>query len=287
MADSVFSSIARGETDAHRIYESERVIAILDVNPARPGHTILFPKEEFQVLGQLPDDLLAELFVALRKIRHATVLLDPSIEGVTSIIAQGTAAGQRAPHLLVHTIPRSSGDGLFSRADGPASQADRATVSQALASLDLLEGQRVELADPASARGELVLVDGSADLFESLDDRRTSSFGSLIRSASSTVFKAIGAEGTTIAIESGLEQRVLGAEARVFPRWQNDGLDLSWTPGGTGDLRGIAEGFARVLGSRTPRAEASSAVPHTAPNKNDREARAETNYLLEQLKRLP
>lgn len=285
MADSVFSMIARGETDAHVVFETERVMAVLDINPVCEGHTILFPKEPYQVLGQLPADLVGELFEALGKVRHATVLQDARIAGLTSVIAQGTAAGQRAPHLLVHTIPRSSGDGLFPRSEAQLSLEVREQLEPIVRSIALEGSQRVELADPARGRAELIALDASSELFETLEPAAVRSFGSLVARVSAAAFDALGAEGTTILIESGLPQTVPAAEARIVLRWQQDELELGWTPGEATDLRAIADRFARVIGSSAQRSEEPPARDVTREEPSL--ASEATNYLLEQLNRLP
>lgn len=44
--DSVFTKIINGEIPGHRIYEDKHVIAILDIHPIRPGHTLVIPKKQ-------------------------------------------------------------------------------------------------------------------------------------------------------------------------------------------------------------------------------------------------
>ncbi|TLY72102.1 MAG: HIT domain-containing protein, partial [Gammaproteobacteria bacterium] len=40
MADTVFGKIVRGEIPCHRVYEDDRVLAFLDINPLSHGHTL-------------------------------------------------------------------------------------------------------------------------------------------------------------------------------------------------------------------------------------------------------
>ena len=41
----LFCSIASGKIKGHVIFEDLHFKAVLDINPANPGHVILFPKE--------------------------------------------------------------------------------------------------------------------------------------------------------------------------------------------------------------------------------------------------
>lgn len=269
MAENVFVRIARREADAHIVFETERTMAILDIAPVCEGHTILFPKEPYQVLAQVPDETLVDLFLALRMIRHATLVQDPTITGLTSIIAQGAAAGQRAPHLTVHTVPRRTGDGLFS--NEPVS----GSASERLAPLfERTDGLVLEASDPAYAPGEVLVVDPSCAVFEEIDASRIGVFASGIREASVAVFESLEAQGTNVLIESGVSQRRIGALAHIIPRMERDGLSFGWEGDPGVDVRMVSERFAQAMG-RVTRTKAPERMTQN------------TNYILKQLERLP
>lgn len=94
-----------------RVYEDSVSIAILDSQPASLGHVLLVPKQHFTVMQQIEDETLSKLFVASKKISHA-LLRTLKGEGTSIFIANGTVAGQKAPHVLIHIIPRKEGDGI-------------------------------------------------------------------------------------------------------------------------------------------------------------------------------
>ena len=270
MTESIFTRIARREADAHVVFETERVMAILDIAPAREGHTILFPKEPYQVLAQIPDETLVDLFLALKILRHATIVQDRSITGLISLIAQGSAAGQRAPHLIVHTIPRSPDDGLFpnerrAHTDGP----------EALAHVfERSDGLTIRPSDPAVVAGEVVVIDQSCTVFEELDASRIGIFASAVREVSSAVFEAVNAQGTNILIESGAFQQTPGALAHIVPRTEEDGLMFEWDPDPGADIRAVAERLTQ-------------AIQRVTRTKTPQRMTQNTNYLLKQLERLP
>jgi len=56
MADTVFGKIVRGEIPCHKVYEDDKVLAFLDINPLSHGHTLVVPKEPAETLDRLSDD---------------------------------------------------------------------------------------------------------------------------------------------------------------------------------------------------------------------------------------
>ncbi|MBN2453992.1 HIT domain-containing protein [Candidatus Woesearchaeota archaeon] len=107
----VFCQIASGQVPAKKIYEDEHCIAVLDISPANLGHMLLFPKEHYSVMPQLPDELTGHIFGVAKKLSQAA-LKAFKLRGTTIFVANGMAAGQKAPHVLVHIIPRAFEDGI-------------------------------------------------------------------------------------------------------------------------------------------------------------------------------
>lgn len=107
----IFCHIVEGKVQSRKVYEDDRVIAILDINPANPGHLLLIPKEHYAIMPQIPEDLLDYL---AKVTKHLSGVLIKALqaEGTTIFIANGVAAGQRAQHFMVHIIPRKENDNL-------------------------------------------------------------------------------------------------------------------------------------------------------------------------------
>ena len=112
MQECIFCQIVEGKTPSRRVYEDEKVLAILDINPANPGHILLMPKQHVTIFPQLTEDLIAHLAL-VSKLLSKTLLRALKVEGTNIFIANGFVAGQRAPHVLIHIIPRKMGDGAF------------------------------------------------------------------------------------------------------------------------------------------------------------------------------
>lgn len=107
----IFCRIIKGDVPSKKVYEDDKVLAILDINPANVGHILLLPKEHYSVMPQIPDDLIRYLFV-VSKYLSAALIKTIKAKGVNIFVANGSAAGQRAPHFMIHIIPRFEGDNI-------------------------------------------------------------------------------------------------------------------------------------------------------------------------------
>ncbi len=107
----IFCGIASGGIPSKKIYEDDRVVAVLDIYPANPAHLLILTKNHYAIFNQLPKDEVEHLAVICRRISELLFkVLKP--EGINFFLANGAVAGQKAPHMILHAIPRFSGDGL-------------------------------------------------------------------------------------------------------------------------------------------------------------------------------
>ena len=105
---SSFTRIVRREQPAEIVYEDERTIAFLDVNPKSDGHTLVVPKREVAAFHDLPPDDLAALALAVQRVARAVVRATGS-EAYNLAVNNGAAAGQVVFHVHVHIVPRYPG----------------------------------------------------------------------------------------------------------------------------------------------------------------------------------
>ncbi len=110
-ANCIFCKIISGEVASHKVYEDDTILSILDIYPSIKGHTLIFPKKHIPILPLTPPDIFKHLFGNLKYFARAVRRGVPS-EKINIYMANGGAAGQQNPHLLVHVVPRDSGDGL-------------------------------------------------------------------------------------------------------------------------------------------------------------------------------
>src|SRR3989338_5281122 len=107
----IFCQIVSGKIQAKKIYEDEKVMGILDINPGNPGHTLIMTKEHYSIMPQLPDEDVADVFLVVKALSNS-MLRSIDAQGTNIVVANGIAAGQRAQHFMVHLIPRKENDGI-------------------------------------------------------------------------------------------------------------------------------------------------------------------------------
>lgn len=107
----IFCQIVAGKVQSRKVYEDEKTLAILDINPSNPGHVLLLTKEHYSIMPQVPDDEVAHVFMVAKALSNS-MLRSIDAQGTNIIAANGIAAGQRAQHFMVHIIPRKENDGI-------------------------------------------------------------------------------------------------------------------------------------------------------------------------------
>lgn len=50
----IFCKIVKGEIPCYKVYEDDKFLAFLDINPQSPGHTQVIPKEHYRWVWDLP-----------------------------------------------------------------------------------------------------------------------------------------------------------------------------------------------------------------------------------------
>jgi len=99
---SVFTKIIQRELPAYVVYEDNKCIAFLDINPLAKGHTLVVPKVEVDYLFDVDEETYAHLWKIARQIARA---IDQCGWGVRVGIA---VLGLEVPHAHIHLVPISS-----------------------------------------------------------------------------------------------------------------------------------------------------------------------------------
>ena len=110
MADCIFCKIAKGEVDSNKFYENESFFSIPDKNQKIKGHSLVIPKEHYETIRDLKQDLGPELLDAIQKTMDKLSEEDSSVEGFNVINNCGEAAGQVVKHVHFHILPRREGE---------------------------------------------------------------------------------------------------------------------------------------------------------------------------------
>jgi len=108
MAETIFSKIIRGEIPCHKVYEDERVLAFLDINPLSTGHTLVIPKEPAATLDALSEDSAAALGRVLPRICRAVIDVT-GVHEYNVLENNGAGAHQAIAHVHFHIIPKPNG----------------------------------------------------------------------------------------------------------------------------------------------------------------------------------
>ena len=116
----VFCGIVEGRLEASLLYDDQRVVAFMDLNPITPGHLLVIPRAHAASLDELDTEDGAQAFRVAQRLAAAVRASGVRSEGVNLFLADGEAAGQEVFHVHLHVLPRYEGDG-FRLAVTPAS----------------------------------------------------------------------------------------------------------------------------------------------------------------------
>jgi histidine triad (HIT) family protein len=99
---TIFSRIIKGEISSYKIAESEDYFAFLDINPLKPGHTLVVPKKETDYIFDLEDVSLSGMILFSKKVALAIKEAVPCNRIAVVIL------GLEVPHAHIHLIPMDS-----------------------------------------------------------------------------------------------------------------------------------------------------------------------------------
>jgi len=107
--DCVFCSIVAGEVPADVVLDEPDFVGFLDRRPVFKGHVLLVPREHLDTLLDLPPRLHAGLTETAQRLARAAV---DGLGAQGTFVATNNVVSQSVPHLHVHVVPRTKGDGL-------------------------------------------------------------------------------------------------------------------------------------------------------------------------------
>jgi histidine triad (HIT) family protein len=116
--DCLFCKIVAGDIPATRVYEDERTIAFMDINPGTRGHLLVIPRAHAADLLEIdPDDLAAcartaQTMAAMGQRLAVRQQERLGADGVNLLNSCGRVAWQTVFHFHLHVIPRYAGDPL-------------------------------------------------------------------------------------------------------------------------------------------------------------------------------
>ena len=105
MTECIFCKIVKGEVPSFKVYEDEKFLAFLDINPRTKGHTLLIPKEHYRWTYDVP--YFGEYWETAKKIALA------SQKALNAEFVTFWTHGLEVPHAHIHILPRQKGEYSF------------------------------------------------------------------------------------------------------------------------------------------------------------------------------
>lgn len=112
MDECVFCKIAKGIVPESVVYNDEKVLAFMDIQPVNPGHVLVIPKVHASGLSNLDEETGAHMFKVGMRVADAVKRSGVKCDGVNLLLSDGRAAFQEIFHIHLHVIPRFEGDSL-------------------------------------------------------------------------------------------------------------------------------------------------------------------------------
>lgn len=128
----VFCKIAKKQIPANIVYENGKILAFLDIRPLNEGHTLVIPKEHYENIFDIPQELISYIHGVTKQVTLSVKKVTQA-EGISIIQQSGRAAGQEIFHLHVHIIPRYEGQKLPLQSE--VSEPDKDKLSQIAAKI--------------------------------------------------------------------------------------------------------------------------------------------------------
>jgi histidine triad (HIT) family protein len=105
----LFCAIVAGDVPAATVLDEEHLVAFLDIRPVFKGHVLLVPRSHVVTLPELPAALRDPFLEAAQRLSRAVTT---ALGAQGSFVAMNNVVSQSVPHLHMHVVPRTKGDGL-------------------------------------------------------------------------------------------------------------------------------------------------------------------------------
>ncbi|MFW6231376.1 MAG: HIT family protein [Nanoarchaeota archaeon] len=112
MEESIFTKIVKGEIPSEKVYEDKNFLAFMDIMPAVKGHTLVIPKKQYETFIDIPDDIVCDYILVVKKVAQAVVKATKA-KGYKVEMFNGSYAGQGVFHAHFHIIPRYEGEDIL------------------------------------------------------------------------------------------------------------------------------------------------------------------------------
>jgi histidine triad (HIT) family protein len=100
----IFCKIIAGEVPTQKVYETDNVIVIKDINPHAPVHDLIIPKKHIESLNDLAEEdkeIMGEVVCVAAKVAEIEGIKE---KGYRLIANTGKQGGQLVPHVHFHLL---------------------------------------------------------------------------------------------------------------------------------------------------------------------------------------
>lgn len=105
--DCLFCKIINKDIPSETIYEDDKVLVFLDINPTTNGDSLIIPKKHFKDFREVDNETLCHINDIMKKL-YPIYQNKLKCDGLT--ISHNTDYGQEIKHFHVHFIPRYKND---------------------------------------------------------------------------------------------------------------------------------------------------------------------------------
>jgi histidine triad (HIT) family protein len=102
MNECIFCKIINGDIPSKKLYEDDKVIVIMDVNPKVDGHSLVIPKEHVTDFMEISDELLTHVYKVAREVSN-TLMTKLNANALTLGVNYGDS--QVVKHFHLHLLP--------------------------------------------------------------------------------------------------------------------------------------------------------------------------------------
>ncbi len=129
---NIFGKILRGEIPAHKVYEDDTALVMMDIFPQSRGHTLIVPKAPSRNLLDADPAALSAVIPLVQKVAKA-VKSATSADGIRLVQYNEAPAGQTVFHLHFHIIPVYQDATMAPHAGGKADDGELAALAKVIA----------------------------------------------------------------------------------------------------------------------------------------------------------
>ena len=110
MEDCLFCKIIKGEIPSKKVYEDDKVLVFLDINPNTNGHMLMIPKTHYKDITDIDMDTLTYMISKIKEVIIPTIEEKLNCKGFS--LSQNNGIVEEVKHFHIHIIPRYGDDDL-------------------------------------------------------------------------------------------------------------------------------------------------------------------------------